>query len=119
MQEMTRPASASENVRLVSEAIAPHTGTFATEGMAAGEPGVPGKFDWSGTTYTVTAVLERNKSTGPCTHGSGERYVRKHWYRVTVSPGEVTMHLYCMRRAAPGKRRWFLYGIETDTKTNA
>ena len=55
------------------------------------------------------AVLEEWKETGACHHGSGERYVRKHWYRVKMTTGEE-MKIY-FERQARSKRRWWLYTV--------
>jgi hypothetical protein len=54
--------------------------------MAIGEPGLPREFLWRKETIRITAVLRTWKDTGPCTHGSPEKYVRKHWYEVETVP---------------------------------
>jgi len=100
-------------MRFVSEAIHPVEGTFDTAGMAAGEPGLPKQFRWRNQTYTVAEVLEQSKETGPCSHGSGEQYVRKHWFRVRTTDGAV-MRIYFERQAASArqrKARWWLHSI--------
>jgi len=99
--------------RFVCEAIKPVRGAMDTLGMARGEPGLPLRFLWRGREYAVAEVLERWKETGPCTSGSGERYVRKHWFRVRTTTGEE-MKLYCERRPRSGRerlKRWWLYTV--------
>jgi hypothetical protein len=81
--------------------------------MARGEPGLPGRFLWRGQEYVVERVLEQWKETSPCTSGSGERYVRKHWYRIRTTSGSE-MRIYFERQARSArerKRRWWLYTV--------
>ena len=96
----------------VSEPIEPVEGSFDTAGMACGEPGLPRRFRWRGTEYEVSRVLEKWKTAGDCRGGSGERYVRKHWYRVNTTDG-AEMELYFERQQRPGrgKKRWWLLAI--------
>lgn len=98
--------------RFISEAIEPVASTFDAARMAAAEPGLPGAFVWRGETFTVAAVLRTWRDTGPCRHGSGERYVRKHWFEVVTRDGAV-MKLYCDRQARLGRHasRWWLFSI--------
>lgn len=101
------------NEHFVSEAIKPAGETFDAARMAHAEPGVPGQFTWRGRTFTVTEVLRTWKDTGPCRHGSGERYVRKHWFEVATTSGE-TLKLYFERQARGGRTgpRWWLFSID-------
>jgi hypothetical protein len=102
--------------RFISEPIVPDTTTFDTARMAAGEPGLPMRFSWRGRTFRVAKVLNSWRQTGECRHGSGERYVRKHWYEVLTDAGS-TMTLYCDRQArstSQRTRRWWLYTKETE-----
>ena len=112
--------------QLISEPIRPEAESFDTAAMARGEPGVPRRFRWREADYEVAEVLERTKDTRPCTHGSGERYVGRHWFRVRTTTGEE-MRLYFERNPRPdrrGSQRWFLYGLfeqraeETTTMVN-
>jgi phosphoribosylglycinamide formyltransferase-1 len=60
-------------------------------------------------------VLDTWKTTSACRHGSGERYVRKHWARIRTADGTV-MTLYFERQARSRrelKTRWWLYTIDT------
>lgn len=97
----------------VSEAIKPVPGALDTRGMTRGEPGLPLRFVWRDREYAVGEVLDRWKTTGPCTSGSGERYVRKHWFRIRTTGGEE-MKLYCERQPRSGRerlKRWWLYTV--------
>ena len=102
----------------VGEQIRPVAGTTGTLGMTRREPGLPRRFTWRGEQYEVAEVLERWKQTGPCTSGSGERYVRKHWYRVRTMDGQE-MKLYFERQArskALRKKRWWLHSVIFEAK---
>lgn len=99
--------------QFVGEPIAPVPATGDARMMARGGPGLPRQFTWRGTTYEVEAVLETHRTLGPCTSGSGEKYVRKHWFTVRTAGGE-TMTLYCDRQARRGKSakaRWWLFAV--------
>ena len=68
-------------------------------------------------------MLERWKDTGPCTSGSGEKYLRKHWFRVRTTDGRE-MKLYFERQARGSRQtsRWWLYTVaaaaQTEGRTN-
>jgi phosphoribosylglycinamide formyltransferase-1 len=81
--------------------------------MCAGEPGLPLRFLWRGTQYEVARVVEKWKTTGPCRHGSGEQYVRKHWFRVELTDGS-RMEIYFDRQARTRQKlqRWWLASLE-------
>jgi len=101
----------------VSEPIQPVAGTFDTTGMTRGEPGLPQRFVWRDQEYTVAAVLEVWKEDGPCRHGSGEQYLRKHWFKIATAQGpRMTL---CFERQARSKRqskmRWWLFTIDRET----
>ena len=101
----------------VSEPIQPVTGTFDAAGMTRGEPGLPQRFVWRDTEYSVAAVLAVWKEDGPCRHGSGERYLRKHWFKIATEQGpQMTL---CFERQARSKSqrmmRWWLFTIDRDT----
>ena len=99
--------------QFVSEIIRPVAGTMDTASMAVGKPGLPGRFVWRGEEYAVDVVLERWKETSPCRHGSEERYVRKHWFRVRTTSG-AEMRIYFDRQAKDPRRqtaRWWLYSV--------
>ncbi|MGD8451869.1 MAG: DUF6504 family protein [Phycisphaerae bacterium] len=99
----------------ISEPLTAHPGTFDPQAMAAGLPGLPAGFDWRGESYEVLAELERWKQSG--TEGGrpeGERYLRRHYYRLHMSDG-TTWTVYFIRqtpRSGSPRQRWFLYSID-------
>ena len=99
----------------VSEPIKPVVATADTSRMAAGEPGLPREFVWRGETVAIAEVIRSWKDTGPCTHGSGERYVRKHWYEVRTEAGQ-RMKIY-FERQSRSRQRWWLFTTESNTLT--
>lgn len=107
-----------EREQFVSEALDPIFDDAAGDDtlVVVGEPVLPNAFRWRGSVYPVLRVLERGKSLGPCTHGSGERYVRRHWYRLQ-STGGLVLRVYFERRPVRGRRaakRWWLFATEAD-----
>jgi hypothetical protein len=98
--------------QFISEAIRPDRETFDTSRMAAGEPGLPDVFRWRKQTLRIARVLRTWRDTGPCDHGSGEAYVRKHWFEVATDTGQI-MKIYFERQARPGKNksRWWLFSV--------
>ena len=100
--------------QFVGAAIKPEDGLFALADMAAGEPGLPLAFTWDKQRYEVLEVVEKWKSHGDCRHGSGERYLRKHWYRVRTTGG-LEMKIYFERQARGGKLRWWLNTLRGDS----
>ena len=100
----------------VSEPIVPVRGTFDAAGMSRGEPGLPRQFRWRRKVFTVAQELERWRDHGDCRNGSGERYVRRHIYRVRTEDGAI-LRVYFQRtvgRGAIGKARWWLHSIENE-----
>ena len=99
--------------RFISEPITPVSGTADTAAMARGEPGLPEQFTWRGKPLVVTRQLRTWKDTGPCRHGSGESYVRKHWFEVETGDGS-TARLYFERQQRGRNRmqRWWLHSME-------
>lgn len=80
--------------------------------MARGEPGVPASFRWRDREWVVAEVLETWKEHGDCTHGSGERYVRKHGFRLRTADGAV-FKVYFQRHFGKAKRaeRWWIQSM--------
>jgi phosphoribosylglycinamide formyltransferase-1 len=117
---MTEPSAdegATARPKFVSEPITPVAGAFETSGMLVGEPGAPQRFRWRDTEYEVTRVLKQWRETSPCRHGSGEMYVRKHWYEVATTDGH-RMKLYFERQArakSQVKARWWLHTIDIES----
>ena len=99
--------------QFISESIEPVAATFDTAGMSRGEPGLPTRFRWRGEAYEIDQVLETWKDSGPCRNGSNERYLRKHWYRIKETGGQI-MTIYFDRQPrskSQVKQRWWLYTI--------
>ena len=101
--------------RFVGEALKPVAETFDTGRMAAGGPGLPREFVWRGQPVRISRVLSAWRETAPCRHGSGERYVSKHWFEIQTEAG-ATMKLYFERRARGRalSARWWLFSVETS-----
>ena len=90
--------------------------SFETASLASGEPGAPISFTWRGNKHLVTEVLDRWKGVAPDrTHGSGETYVEKHWFRFKTDTG-FTMEVYFDRAASRTSQRfgsrWWVYTVE-------
>lgn len=81
---------------------------------AIGEPALPLRFRWRRQTHEIATVLRRWKEyNADRTHGSGERYLRRHWFEVYLADG-TQWTLYFLRQ--PGSRRtakfrWWLYEV--------
>ena len=103
--------SAGPITQFISEPIRPIASSIDTRGMAIGAPGLPQRFDWRDERLEVARVLSSWRESAQCTHGSDERYAKKHWFEVTLSDGRFAK-LYFERQAL-GKRleRWWLYTI--------
>ena len=98
----------------ISEPIQPVKGTFDSAGMSRGEPGVPLEFRWRKRLYAVSDVLDGWKDHGDCRNGSGERYVRKHGFRIRTTAGDI-FRIYFQRTVGRGKmpkQRWFIHSVE-------
>ena len=99
----------------VSESITPDAGTHDASAMARGQAGLPTGFTWRGRHYAIIETLSEWKASEAENHAAGERYYRKHFWKVRVETGE-TMTLYALRQVKAGenpKRRWWLYTIES------
>ena len=96
----------------IGEGIVPDKTSFSAAPMATGMPGLPRTFTWRDRSLSVAEVLEEWKESGDCRHGSGERYVRKHWFRIKTFEG-LEMKIYFERQARlSGGARWRLYSIK-------
>ena len=99
--------------RLISERLTPVLETVDARRVVIGAPLLPARFLWREVEYAVAEVLEEWKETGPCHHGSGERYVRKHWWHIRTATGEK-MKIYFERQARSTRQktqRWWLYTV--------
>jgi len=95
----------------IGEAITPEDMSFSASPMAAGKPGLPSHFSWKGKKFSILEVVEEWKEAGDCRHGSGERYLRKHWFRVKTTDN-LEMKIYFERQGrSSGGSRWRLYSI--------
>ncbi len=101
--------------RFVGEALKPVAETFDTGRMAAGGPGLPREFVWRAQRVRISRVLDAWRETAPCRHGSGERYVSKHWFDLAMEDGRL-MRVYFERRARGRalSARWWLFSVETS-----
>ncbi len=99
----------------ISETIRPDAGSADAAAMARGLAGLPTGFTWRSRHYRIQEVLSEWKRSEHCHHRrNGERYYRKHYYRVRVDTGE-TMTLYVVRQVKSGENpgnRWRLYTID-------
>jgi len=110
--------AAQRLVEFVSEPITPDAGTFDSTAMATGTPGLPTGFSWRDRHYQIGETLSAWKASESCTHGSGERYLRKHFWKVRLGTGEIAT-LYALRKVKAGentKRRWWLYTLEKSER---
>jgi hypothetical protein len=102
------------NERFIGQGIVPEDVSFSASPMAMGKPGLPREFSWNGMRFSVMEVLEEWKEAGDCRHGSGERYVRKHWFRVKTGEDQE-MKIYFERQGrSSGGSRWRLYSIRSS-----
>jgi hypothetical protein len=100
----------------IGEGIVPEDMSFSVSSMAMGKPGLPGTFSWRGGRFSIIEVLEEWKESGDCRHGSGERYVRKHWFRVRTTE-DLEMRIYFERQGrSSGGSRWRLYSIRSTVR---
>ena len=106
----------------VSEPIAPDAGTFDTAAMGTGLPGLPTGFTWRSTHVEVGGLVERWKQSGPERgRADGERYLRRHYFRLAMVDGSLWT-VYFVRQAPPGgspRTRWFLYARQAPPPPGA
>lgn len=106
------PGDAAEE--FVSEPLRPHRGTFSAGPMAQGLPGLPDGFDWRDAAYPIVEVLDFWKtSAAEGGRVDGERYLRRHYFRLRMGDGAVWTVYFTrqpLRGGAP-RQRWFLYSI--------
>ena len=89
-------------------------GGFDTARMARGEPGIPRRFRGKSGVYEIAALVESGKAYGDCRHGSGERYVRRHIYRLRTTDGRVIQVCFLRSLGKPARNaaRWWLQAVE-------
>ena len=99
--------------QFICEQLKPIGNDFDTAGMSRGEPGLPGGFQWRGENLEIVEVIESWKERVHEHHTSGEKYTRKHWYRIRTTSG-VVMNIYFERKMrTSATARWWIYTIET------
>ena len=105
--------------QFIGEAIRPDAETLDTSRMAAGGPGLPDVFRWKTRIIRIAKVVRAWRETGPCRHGSGEAYVRKHWFEVVTDAGQI-MKIYFERQPRSGRNRtrWWLFSIREEEESN-
>lgn len=97
--------------KFVSAPLRPVTATMDTSAMSIGGPGLPKEFVWRGQIIAVVSLLRSWRETGACRHGSGESYVRKHWFEVvTSSHGKLKIYFERQTRRS-GQATWWLYSM--------
>jgi Domain of unknown function (DUF6504) len=100
---------------LISESIRPAGGFVEGAATARREPALPAGFSWRGDTYQVVATAgawkESDREGGRAT---GELYLRRHYYRLSMSDGSMWTVYFTRQgpRSGDPKKRWFLYTIE-------
>lgn len=102
----------------IGEEIRPLPEEFDYTASAPGEPALPRKFRWRQETIEILHILKRWKSVSGCRHGSSDRYVRKHWYRIRTTDNRVLTIYFDRQLAMPGrKRRWWLFSQTREGPT--
>ena len=99
--------------RFISEPLEPITAGADTALMAAGEPGLPETFRWRGRLVTVQGVLRSWHETGPCSHGSPELYLRRHWFEIMTDCGRMKIYFERQPRRGRKQPRWWLFSLES------
>jgi hypothetical protein len=99
--------------QFVSAAIQPVVETIDTARMSTGQPGLPRQFRWKSQTIEIARVVRTWRETGPCHHGSDEKYVRKHWFEVETDSGDtLTIYFERQPRSGRNRNRWWLFTID-------
>lgn len=98
--------------QFISEKIYPAPGALDTARMASGQPGLPRAFLWRGRTVAIEQVLRQWRETGPCRHGSGEKYVRKFWYEVQTADGVMKIYFLKPSKGNLKDSGWRLFSVK-------
>ena len=104
-----------QSAEFISESVVPDSGTFDTAAMATGQAGLPTGFTWRNRHYQIVGVESQWKASESWNHAAGERYYRRHYWRVRVHSGQ-TFTLYTVRKTKSGesaRKRWWLYSIDS------
>jgi len=102
----------------IGEPITPAAGSFDTSMMARGGPGIPRHFIWRGKDYEVLGLIDTWTSREPGKGmDKGYTYIRKHFYRVKTTTGEImTLEFDRKPQGERGRRRWSLSSLETPSE---
>lgn len=104
----------------LGESLVPDTTTADTRRMARGEPGLPTIFGWHDETVEIVCVHDAWHDTGPCRHGSGEKYVRRHWFDVeTARHGRLKIYFERQARGGKSAPRWWVYSRNREDQAAA
>ena len=104
--------------RFVSEPLVPTSLPVSVAALAAGEPSLPKGFRWRDREYEIIEVLSQRKVLKQESF-SGEKYVRRHQYRLRMDDGTIWT-VYFVRHpprsgiSKPGAPRWYLQTIDAD-----
>lgn len=98
--------------RFVSEPIEPVADSIDTTGMSRGEPGLPREFRWRGQVLHIDRIVESWKERS-AKFGEGEKYTRKHWYRLSTADGTLITVYFERQARSRGRTRWWLYSTDT------
>ncbi|MBN1458489.1 MAG: cytoplasmic protein [Armatimonadetes bacterium] len=110
-----------EDERFIGEPIVPQPGSFDASMMARGGPGIPRHFAWRGKTHEVLGLIDTWTSREPGKGmDKGYTYIRKHFYRVKTTTGEImTLEFDRKPQGSRGRRRWSLFSLETPLRTES
>lgn len=103
----------------IGEPITPAGQSFSAARMARGAPGLPRVFSWRGAEHQLAQVLAEWKESGDCRHGAGERYIRKHWFRVLTADGAEWKLYFERQKRSAASARWHLYTVKESPSQNA
>jgi len=103
----------------IGDPLKPDATTFDPDRMSAGEPGLPRRFFWRGEPLEVQSVQRSWKETGPCSHGSDERYVNKHWYELSTDHGTMKVYFERKTRGGANGARWWLFSRRAENGAGA
>ena len=107
------PRQTPPNETFIGEPITPKPGSFDHGMMARGGPGIPRAFIWRDKEYHVLGLIETWHTREPG-HGLDKdyTYVRKHFYRIKTTTGEVMTLQFDRKPQRPaGRQRWSLFSI--------
>jgi hypothetical protein len=99
----------------ISEQLTPRAASFDAVAMSRGEPGLPLGFTWRDREYDVVETLATWKESSPeGGRAGGQVYLRRHYFKVRVSTGDLWTVYFVRQNPRIGnpRLRWFLYTVE-------